>query len=53
MFAFDGWKPVTWTAELKYDKVPLRKLRGYDLFVCEAQYHSGWRNAYVMDFAVW
>ena len=37
------------TAEMKQDEKLLRRIRGFDLFACEARYHPSCRMCYVSN----
>ena len=52
-FERDGWKNVLETAEEKGDEPLLRRIRGYDLFACEAKYHSKCRKQYMAKHEYW
>ena len=47
-FERDGWRNVLETAEERGDEPLLRRIRGYDLFACEAKYHPKCRKQYMM-----
>ena len=45
-FEFGGGNTIVQTAKAKNDCDMLRKIKGYDLFACEAQYHKSCRKDY-------
>lgn len=45
-FEFGGGETIFQSAESKNDYPLLRKIKGYDLFACEAQYHPSCRRGY-------
>ena len=47
IFERDGWISVLQTAEEKADEELLRRIRGHDLFACEAHYHRSCRRDYM------
>jgi len=48
-FERDGWRTVVNTAEENRHKWLLRRIRGYDLFAAEAQYHPKCRKQYTAN----
>lgn len=52
-FEFDGWKSVLEMAEKKQDEKLLTRIRGYDLFACEAKFHKNFRMKYMQDAEKW
>ena len=46
-FEFDGCKPVLDMAEKKQDEKLLTRIRGHDLFACEAKFHKNCRINYM------
>ena len=40
-------------AEERQDENLLTRIKGFDLFACEAQYHSSCRKKYTKDPVVW
>ena len=53
MFDKDGGSTVLDVAERKKDEKLLRRIRGQDLFACEAKYHRSCRSAYIQDPSKW
>lgn len=53
VFDRDGWQTILQTAEGKKDEKMLRRIRGHDLFACEAKYHQSCRVKYVQDPRKW
>lgn len=53
VFDKDGWKNVLDHAEKKCDEKLLTRIRGYDLFACEANYHQSCRTQYIQDPSKW
>lgn len=53
VFDRDGWQTILQTAEGKNDEELLRRIRGHDLFACEAKYHQSCRIKYVQDPRKW
>ena len=43
------WRRRIQVAEQKRDFGLLRRIKGYDLFACEAQYHRSCRSNYILD----
>ena len=52
-FEMDGWKTVSELAEKKQDEKLLTRIRGQDLFACEAKYHQSCRTKYLQDPTKW
>jgi len=52
-FDYGGGETIKEIAEEKKDFDLLRRIKGYDLFACEAQYHRSCRLDYVRDPASW
>lgn len=52
-FEFGGGETVLQVAEQKKDFDLLRRIKGYDLFACEAQYHRSCRSNYILDPLSW
>jgi hypothetical protein len=52
-FERDGWQRVVDLAEQRQDEHLLLRIRGYDLFSCEAKYHPKCRKHYTMDPQYW
>ena len=50
---FDGWKSVVVMAESKHDENLLTRIRGVDLFACEAKFHKNCRMNYVQKSEKW
>ena len=46
-FEYGGGDTILETAENSSDYYLLRKIKGYDLFVCEAQYHRSCHKEYI------
>ena len=46
-FEYDGWKAVLEMAEMKQDEKLLTRIRGHDLFACEANFHKSCRSKYM------
>ena len=46
-FEFGGGDTILQAAEAKKDYDMLRKIKGYDLFACEAQFHKSCRKDYI------
>ena len=53
MFEMGGWKTVLQVAEHRNDEHLLRRIRGHDLFACEAKFHQSCRIKYVQDPTKW
>jgi hypothetical protein len=47
LFELEGWHIVLETAEMKQDEKLWRRIRGFDLFACEARYHPICHMRYV------
>ena len=45
-FEFGGGETVLKTAESENAYLPLKKIKGFDLFACEAQYHPSYHKSY-------
>jgi len=45
-FEFGGWQDLEKDAELRNDEKLLTRIRGKDLFACEAKYHRSCRKSY-------
>ena len=52
-FEFDGWKTVLNRAEEDHDERLLRRIRGHDLFACEAKFHRSCRSKYTQNPQKW
>ena len=52
-FEFGGWKRVLEAAEEKSDEALLTRIRGHDLFACEARFHNSCRAKYVTNPQQW
>lgn len=52
-FESDGWKSVMDQAEKKQDEKLLTRIRGHDLFACEAKFHRQCRIQYMQDPEKW
>lgn len=52
-FASDAWQNVVGKAEEKNDTTLLTRIRGCDLFACEAQFHRSCLYAYMKDASYW
>lgn len=52
-FEFDGWKSVLQMAEKKQDEKLLTRIRGHDLFACEAKFHKNCRMNYMQNADKW
>ena len=52
-FEYDGGVTVQRIAQEKHDEHLLTRIRGVDLFACEAQYHSSCRNKYNRNPEKW
>ena len=52
-FEYDGWKSVLEMAEKKTDDKLLTRIRGHDLFACEAKYHKNCRMQYMQKAEKW
>ena len=52
-FECDGWKTIIETAEMLGDDKLLTRIRGHDLFACEAKYHKSCRTRYMQNPAKW
>lgn len=53
VFDKDGGATVLNVAEIKRDEKLLTRIRGHDLFACEAKFHESCRMGYVQDPAKW
>lgn len=53
MFEHDGGDTVLCVAEQKNDFELLTRIKGYDLFACEAQVHKSCRKLYVNISVHW
>ena len=53
IFECEGWKTVIRIAEENNDENLLLRIRGYDLFACEARYHPSCRRKYTMKPEYW
>ena len=53
VFKKEGWKTVIRIAEENNDENLLLRIRGYDLFACEARYHPSCRRKYTMKPKYW
>lgn len=53
MFDKDGGATVLDVAKKKQDEKLLTRIRGHDLFACEAKFHESCRMGYVQDPAKW
>ena len=53
MFDRDGGKKIIDVAEKKQDEILLTRIRGCDLFACEAKYHRSCRTQYIQDPFKW
>ena len=52
-FEYDGGLTVQRIAQEKHDEHLLTRIRGVDLFACEAQYHPSCRNKYSQNPEKW
>ncbi len=52
-FEFGGGQTILHVAEQKKDFDLLRRIKGYDLFACEARYHRSCRRNYIRDPSSW
>ena len=52
-FEFGGGETIIETAEAKQDYDLLRRIKGYDLYACEAQFHPSCRKRYTADPELW
>ena len=53
-FEFGGWQDIEHEAELQGDEKLLTRVRGKDLFACEAMYHRTFRKSfYIQDPKSW
>ena len=52
-FEYDGGVTVQRIALEKHDEYLLTRIRGVDLFACEAQYHPSCRNKYSQNPEKW
>ena len=52
-FEYDGWKSVLEMAEKKTDDKLLTRIRGHDLFACEAKYRKNCRMQYMQKAEKW
>ena len=52
-FEFGGGDTILRVAKENKDFDLLRRLNGYDLFACEAQYHRSCRRSYILDPSSW
>lgn len=52
-FESDAWKAVVTMAEAKQDEKLLTRIRGYDLFACEAKYHRKCHIDYMQKPEKW
>ena len=52
-FEFEGGDTILKVAEEKGDFDLLRRIKGFDLFACEAQYHRSCRKNYTRDPSAW
>lgn len=52
-FECDGWINILELAERKEDENLLRRIRGHDLFACEAKYHRSCRTKYIQRPEKW
>ena len=52
-FEFVGGETIIETAEAKHDYDLLRRIKGYDLYACEAQFHPSCRKRYSTDPELW
>lgn len=52
-FERDGWQNVLKLAEQNHHEWLLRRIRGFDLFACEAKYHPKCRRQYIADPKSW
>ena len=52
-FEYDGGVTVQRIAQEKHDEHLLTRIRGVDLFACEAQYHPSCRNKYCQNPEKW
>ena len=53
VFDRDGGKTILDVAERKHDEKLLTRIRGFDLFACEAKYHQSCRTCYIQDATKW
>ena len=53
VFEDGGWESVLEIAERNNDETLLRRIRGFDLFACEAHYHPTCRKKYTKDPLAW
>ena len=54
LFEFGGWQDIEHEAELRGDEKLLTRVRGKDLFACEAMYHCSCRKSfYIQDPKSW
>lgn len=49
----DGWRTILETVKMINNKNLFTRIRGHDLFACEAKYHQSCRNKYVQDPTKW
>ena len=49
----DSWQVIVNQAEKKADEILLRRIRGYDLVACGAQYHNSCRKEYMVNPDNW
>uniref|UniRef100_UPI00358EEDC6 uncharacterized protein n=1 Tax=Myxine glutinosa TaxID=7769 RepID=UPI00358EEDC6 len=52
-FEREGWKHVIDVAEVRNDETLLLRIRGHDLFACEAKFHRSCRNRYTQNPEKW
>ena len=52
-FECEGWKSVIEMAETKQDEKLLTRVRGFDLFACEAKFHKNCRISYMQNSEKW
>lgn len=48
IFEKEGWKTISGTVEKRKDEKLLWRIRGCDLFACEARYHPSCRKKYTI-----
>ena len=53
VFEREGWKTIVRISEERNDEKMLLRIRGYDLFACEARYHPSCRKKYTMKPQYW
>ena len=49
----DSWQVIVNQAEKKGDEILLRRIRGYDLVACGAQYHNSCQKEYMVNPDNW